>query len=354
MIFKPFYQDALDQLTVTLDLADRPSPLSQEQLEALTARLARFYQRMIADQEKAADIYKPGGEWKHYNDEKSFLYSKLAEGEIAGAAALLANFWRNPLGLIVKEYAKFEDLQTGRPDLVDPFRRSIGRNFLIWKDLYHLPAERLRIATNVGNPWGCIIDGELVTPKATRFHTAAWQLHHLAHGIERPVVAEIGGGYGGMIHYLFRETPSVRYVDFDLPETLVLHAFHVLNALPDRRIHLYGEENPDADWEIRLLPNYAIAGFAPKSVDLFYNSFSLSEMPSAVMDNYLGQVARLTRRFFLHNNMDRKGVVNRGFERTPASEFPTAKHGLQLLSSHYDLFHAHFGDYKEYLYAVPA
>ena len=335
-------------------LSEKTSPLETDELLALTERLARFYQRMAADQPKAAAIYQPGGEWKNYNDEKSFLYGRLASGDITGAASLLANFWRNQLGLIVKEYARFEDLAAGRSEIVDPFCRSVGRNFLIWKDLFHLPAERLRIATHAGNPWGCLIDGELVTPKATRFHTAAWQLHHLVQGTERPVVAEIGGGYGGMLHYLFRETPDVRYVNFDLPETIVLHAFHVLNALPERPVCLYGETGNPSDFDVLLLPNYAIAGFAPKSVDVFYNSFSLSEMPAAVTDNYLGQIRRLTRGYLLHNNMDRKGVVNRGFERTPASEFPTSQHGFQLLSSHYDLFHAHFGDYKEYLYAVPA
>ena len=358
MTFTPFYQTELDALPITLDLAPRPSPLTPEALLALTARLSRFYQAMLADQPAAAPEYQPGGEWKNYNDEKSFLYAKLAAGDAAGAAPLLAEFWRNQLGLIVKEYAKFESLATDDAEIAAPFLRSIGRNFLIWQDLFHLPVERLRIATTAGNPWGCTIAGELVTPKATRFHATALQLHNLTRHLARPVVAEIGGGYGGMVPYFFRESTAATYIDFDLPETLVLHAFHVLNALPDRRIFLYGEApltaQSVAENDILLLPNYALPAFAEKSIDVFYNSFSLSEMPFAVMDNYLAQIRRLTRTHFLHNNMDRQGVVNRGFARTPASQYPMEKHGFRLLSSHYDLFHAHFGDYKEYLYAIGA
>ena len=50
--------------------------------------------------------------------------------------------------------------------------------------------------------------------------------------------------------------------------------------------------------------------------------------------------------------MDRKGVINRGFERIPASEYPIDKHKFVLLSKNYDLFHGHFGDYKEFLYKI--
>jgi hypothetical protein len=301
-------------------------------------------------------LYKPEGEWKKYNDERSFFYKKLLKRNYTEAAPILGNFWRNQLGFIVKEYAKFEELKSGNLEVMDPFLLSIGRNYCIWRDLFHLPVERLHIATTVGNTWGCRIEGELITPKATRFHTAACQISNLAQKIKNPVIAEIGGGYGGMVPYLFTELPSVKYLNFDLPEMLVIDAFHVLNSLPKKRIFLYGEaplsESTFSDYDVLLLPNYVINDLPAKSVDIFYNSFSLSEMPIAVIDNYLEQIARLTRFYFLHNNMDRKGVINRGFERTPSSEFPMTLHGFQLLSCHYDLFHSHYGDYKEYLYAV--
>ena len=103
---------------------------------------------------------------------------------------------------------------------------------------------------------------------------------------------------------------------------------------------------------MHLLPNYLIEEFPSSSVDVFFNSFSLSEMPPETMQAYLGEIHRLSLHFFLHNNMDRLGVINRGFERTPASQFPIDSNKFTLIAKNYDLFHSHFGDYKEFLYGL--
>jgi hypothetical protein len=67
---------------------------------------------------------------------------------------------------------------------------------------------------------------------------------------------------------------------------------------------------------------------------------------------YLDEIGRLTKGYFLHNNMDRKGVINRGFERIPSSSYPIDVEKFILLSKSFDPFHAHFGDYKEFLYKL--
>ena len=351
-----FYMTQIDLDRITLDLENRAPTRDRAFDRILVELLADFYQAMISDQKHAEPVWQPACEWKNYNEEKNFLYSALLEGSIEEASTYLENFWRNKLGLIVKEYATFEALSKGEPDIIEPFLKSILRNYVIWKDIYHLPAERLKMQASSGNPWGCMIDGVLVAPKATRYHHNALQLKNLLKACDGKVIGEIGAGYGALCHYVLKETSGVRYVDFDLPETLVLAAYYLISSFPNKQFFLYGEQELSGAAltasDVALLPNYTIRSVEDKSIDVFFNSFSLSEMPREVNAAYLDEIARLARAYFLHNNMDRSGVINRGFERIPASEFPIDENRFTRLNTNYDLFRSHFGDYKEFLYHI--
>lgn len=356
MTYSAFYESKMNLEKISLDLNEKPLDADPATHESVVKRLAFFFEKMLVDQKSVADVWKPAGEWKNYNEEKNFLYTRLLSHDYENAGAILKNFWRNKLGLIVKEYARFETLEQGKPEEVNPFLRSILRNYIIWKDIYHFPAERLKLTVEVGNPWGCLIDGVLVTPKATRFHNNAMQLKNLLKACNGNVIAEIGAGYGGLCHYLLKEIPGIRYIDFDLPETLVLAAYYLIFTFPEKKIFLYSEQELNeknlSENDVILLPNYAIKAVRSKSVDVFFNSFSLSEMTLEANKEYLANIYRLTKAFFQHNNMDRKGVVNRGFERIPASEYPINDNQFILINKNYDLFHSHFGDYKEFLYQI--
>jgi putative sugar O-methyltransferase len=352
----PFYEERLRTLEVRLDLAPRrpeaPTPADEE----ITASLARWYRAVKARQRDAGSLWQPAGEWQDYHLERRAFYALLERDEVRAAAAWLASFWRNPLGLIVKEYARFEDLAQGKPGAAEAFTRAQGRNYLIWKDLFDQPDEALRVDPTVGNPWGCLINGTFVAPKAIRYRTNAAQIDAATSDLDRRVVAEIGGGYGGLAAFLLAQVGRLTYVNFDLPETLVLCAYYLLATQPRRRIVLLdgGPFEPSllGAADAILAPHFTIERFPAKSVSLFFNSFSLSEMPPPVNAAYLDQIARLTTHWFFHDNMDRAGVVNRGFERIPASRFPADPRRFVLLAKHYDLFHGHGGDYKEFLYKV--
>lgn len=333
-------------------LADRGIDSTSSLITEAVKRISASYQAMKADQPTVSAPYQPGGEWADYIAERSEIYQDLLDNKLDSSAEAFANFWRNSLGMIVKEYAPFGKLQNGEPEAVDRFTKNVLRNYLIWKDIYGYPDDVLEIP-ETGNSWGIIVNDKLVAPKATRFHAHSSAIGELVSGIQQPTIAEIGAGYGGVAHYFLRDNPTARYIDFDLPETVVIAAFYLLTTLPDRKFHLYGEG--DIPWDDRsysglMLPNFAMPEAPGDLADLLFNSFSLSEIPRPTLEEYLGQVSRITRRFFLHNNMDRKGVVNRGFERIPASEYPIEGKDFRCLYRAFDLFHGHFGDYREYLY----
>jgi len=85
----------------------------------------------------------------------------------------------------------------------------------------------------IGNPFGITLDGTLI-------RTGAPGQHYCAHRImrqlssESAVVAEIGGGFGGMAYYLLRDRPRLTYLDFDLPESLALTTYYLHKAFPAR------------------------------------------------------------------------------------------------------------------------
>jgi len=320
----------------------------------ILSRISKMYQKLKQDDKKVDELYSAGGEWKRYIAERQSFYDSLLEGDIEEAYKTLSNFWRNSLSPIVKEYAKYDQIVNNEIEFVDRFVSRVSKNYLIWRELYNQGVEKLRVP-DIGNQWGIEIDGELVVPKATRYHAHCQQIKNLTKDISSPVVAEIGAGYCGLAYYLLKEIPGMVYIDFDLPETLVIGAYYIMSAFPNKEVLLYGEydslQDVDLnDYDCLFLPNFEMPNFPNQTVDVFYNSFSLSEMPKPTSTEYIKCIEKICKLYFLHNNMDRKGVINRGFERTPASEYRINNEAFKLIYKQFDLFHGHEGDYKEFLY----
>ncbi len=334
-------------------LAARPHRIPDDIHNQIIDRVARMYQAMVRDGSELSAPYRVEGEWAVYLAERKTLYDDLLANRLGPAGERLAHFWRNELGPIVKEYARYDQLAGRVEPFVSRFQHNVVRNYLIWREIVDHPLEALA-SPQVGNPWGYMIDGHLVAPKATRFHALAVQAAEMTRGLDCPVIAEIGGGYGGLAYYLLQVSPTCTYIDFDLPETLVLAAYYLLCAAPGRPVLLYGEDTaarigPPAGG-VQLLPHFALPTLAERSVDLMINTFSLSEVPWTTLLEYMDQIHRCVRHYFLHNNMDRAGVVNRGYERIPSTRYPIDREVFKQLYKDFDLFHGHDGDYRQVLY----
>jgi len=335
-------------------LADRPDPRPYEARLAAAERICLMYAAAKRDQADAPSAFLPAGEWVAYHEQFAAFHRRLLERDLPAVEAALRDFWRNDHGAIVKEYATFAQVR----DRVEPrcgrFHRMVRRNWLVWRDVIGADPSALDVPP-IGNPWGVVIDGRLVAPKAARYHALGVQIGGLVADRCAPTVVEIGAGYGGLAAFLLRDEPGLRWIDLDLPETLVYAAWHLLGAHADARVFLYGEGSmPDAlepgRFDAVLLPNHVIGALPDRAADVLVNTFSLSEVGPAALAAYLGEAARLTGGYFLHHNMNRAGVVNRGHERIPASSFDVDKSVLKLIARNFDLFHGQAGDYREYLY----
>ena len=335
-------------------LEPRPDGLDGERVRAAAEEAADFYRRIRRPDEELPEAYRAGGEWKVYVEARSSVYDAAMNGDLDALTPLLREFWRNELGPIVSQYAYFPDLAAGDEAKVERFTKMLARDYRYWRSLWDEDPGVLEVS-DVGNPWGLELDGVLVTPLALRFHTHSKQIAELLRGVDGAIVAEIGGGYGGMAHRLAALAPDVTYVDFDLPETLMIAAFHLRAALPERDVFLWEpgvtlDRETIAGHDVVLAPHYALPELAPLTADLFLNAFSLSEMRMEAVEEYMRRIAVSGRRYFLQNNVDRVGVVNRGFERIPCSRFPLDRELFRTLYHRFDTFQGPEGDYRESLH----
>lgn len=351
------YKSFISYESLLLGLQERQERESFEERKNAILELCHFYQTMKKDQLNATKIYLPGGEWEVYLNKRKEFYKYLLSEDLVGAHKKLKDFWRNELGPIVSNYAYYADLASNNKTKIERFTSLMSRDYVIWRSL--CPNENLDVLSvpNVGNPWGYAIDNKLIIPQAFRFHNHSKQISSILSDIEKPIWAEIGGGYGGTAFYYFKNIyePKLTYINFDLPETLILSAYYLMCALPDKKIWLYNgqcslnRENL-SKYDIVLMPNYAIEYLEDNSIDLFLNAFSFSEMTSSILEKYISHLQRVTSGYFLHNNMDRKGIINRGYERIPCSEYPIDARKLKQLYNKHDVFQGYEGDYRECLY----
>lgn len=350
------YQQYLSEDALDCGLDDRPDPASDDEIAPVIKGICDLYRNLKVEQVRQNPLYLPGGEWADYLGEQERIYTPFREGDIPGSTALLRNFWRNELGPVVKQYATFEKLRTDKTTR-SKFIDLMAYDYMVWLNLLHASPSELAVLP-VGNPWGYVLDDVLIAPKALRYHMLASQIRQITSDTRRPVIAEIGAGYGGTAYYLLRGSEQLAYIDFDLPEVLTIAAYYLTRTLPHRRV-LFWQPGMTLsistliENDVILLPNWMLPALPSASVDLFLNTFSLSEMPFEIITEYIGHIERTCRGYFLYNNMDRGGVFNRGYERVPCSGYPISPDKFKQIYKHYDLFQrlhvGRDGDYREVL-----
>jgi putative sugar O-methyltransferase len=209
------------------------------------------------------------------------------------------------------------------------------------------------VSSNIGNPFGLELDGTFVTHGSDYLHYYATVLNRLVAEADRPTVVELGGGYGGMAYFLVRNSPKTTYVDFDLPENLALTAYYLLRAFPGMKIALYGEEELSTSTlennRIVLMPNFEISKLPANCATAVFNSYSLAEMSAEAIEEYVKQMTKISRKYFLHVNHTRRSLVS-------ADNFGIERHGYQLLHRKAALWNQGrelVVDEYEYLYSRP-
>ena len=115
------------------------------------------------------------------------------------------------------------------------------KHYKIWKDFGYGRADLREISTpEFGNQLG--IYGWKFCYYWKFFNQIISKIlyEHIKHK-SRPVICDLGGGYGKLGNFLIKNFKKSCFIDFDIPEVLVLAAYYLMSAFPDKK-HYYLEK----------------------------------------------------------------------------------------------------------------
>lgn len=332
---------------VTLHCPDYVQPDAND--APLVERIFQAFRMMKRQQSHEPPHYLPSGMW---NDLLGDAYSEMTESirtdDVSRFHFFLANFgaW--------KKYTGIESSTLIRESMRSYFKRSDVINaifyshYKFWSRFYHdrKPLSALAYPRH-GNQAGAFLNGVFVGIGSFFNEIYGSLLAGLLHDRRRPVIAELGSGYGKLAYFTLRHRESFCFLDFDLPEILCLAAYYLMKAYPDRPALLYGEEDYSPElhgkYDLIFMPCWEIEKLGKDTVDLFINKNSLGEMDRDAVRNYVGHIADATRYFF-HLNHDRLPTYHGKEPGLLAFEYPVPSDRFTLLFRYPDFGHLLYRD----------
>jgi hypothetical protein len=284
--------------------------------------------------------YRPSGIWEDFFDHRlSYFYEIVSKKDYDRIASFLRSFFRNEAisGLWRGEINPFQAFRN--LDKLAQLQRenAMKEQYFVWRkclpsaDLMELDAPR------VGNPWGYRYDDYLLYEPVFEYNFQAHYFDELLKGIQKPVVIEIGGGFGGLAHHLLCRCPSIKYIGFDLPENILVQTYYLSCIFPDAKVSTYQEDAPQLtleqldNYDIVLLPNFELKRTDSLIADLIVNVRGLSTWSYETISEYLAQIDRLGRLFFYHENLCK--ARKNGHFVIPSTAFPPLKNFAQISAS---------------------
>lgn len=328
---------------VTLHAPAYVVPSDDPAERALVERIFAAFKRMKADQPDAPAVYLPAPQWQRQLDESYEPFARaLARDDVEPFHFFLANFgaWQRYTGVesttLIREAARsrLRRLQVTNELFLDQLR------FWQWLRGGDVPVSRLAYP-RFGNQAGGFIDGTFVGPGSFFNEVYGSLLAGIVADRDRPVVADLGAGYGKLAYFTLRDLERWTFIDLDLPETLCLAAYYLMKVWPDRRALLYGEAELGelGSYDLVFLPAYAVDRLADASIDLFINKNSLGEMTAAAVRAFVWHIARTTRWFFHMNHEVLRNRYSDGSSGLLGHEYPVPADRFRLLMRYPDLGH---------------
>ena len=328
---------------------------SKDKIELeVVGRIFQSFRKMKEDQQKVSDMYLPSSLWQqHIDNDYSYFTEALKYNDLDKFHFFLSNFgsW--------KQYHGVESTTLIR----DKMKTFIGRRYLKnvvffnalknWRWIYN---NRKNVSCLTyprhGNQVGALIDDTFVGVGSFFNEIYGSLLSGLLDDVSRPVVAELGAGYGKLAHFTLRNRSDSCFLDFDLPETLCLAAYYLMKSWPQKRVLLYGEEEYSErshdQYELIFMPSYEIEKIRNNSIDLFINKNSLGEMTKEATANYVRHIGSSTRYLFHMNHDVFPNVYSDGSTGLLGHEYPIPSDMFKLLFRYPEMAHILFNGKVDY------
>ena len=303
----------------------------------LALRIFESYKKMKSEQKKTSDLFKPSAMWQlHIDKDYKILKESVETNNLNKFMFFLSNFgnWKDYLGIenntLIKKYSKNFFLKRYLINVV------FGKQLELWKYYNNYKKDTSALNTPIhGNQIGAYIDNNFVLIGSFFNEIIASMLNNLICKLKRPVVSDLGGGYGKLAFHTLRKHRDFCFIDFDLPETLCLAAYYLMKTWPEKKTLLYGEEEysqkKNSLYDLIFLPSFEITKLANNSIDLFINKNSLGEMNPDAVNNYLKYICKSTNYFFHMNHDINRNIFKDGVRGLLGYEYPIDKKKFDLI-----------------------
>jgi len=311
----------------------------------LANRIFESYKKMKTDQKNVNKVFIPSSLWEdHINDDHHEIQNSLINNDVEKFLFYLTNFgnWHKDLGIEHNTYLQRYNKNFFSRKYLS--RNVYGKLLNIWKYSQNNYKDTSSLNQPMyGNQIGALIDNNFVTIGSFFSDIISSILSEIIKKKQKPVIAEIGGGYGKLAYYLTKKIKGSTYIDFDLPETLCLAAFYLMKTWPMKKTLLYGESNFSTNnitnYDLIFLPNFEIDKLEENCIDLFLNKNSLGEMDSHTVHKYIEYISKSSNYFFHMNHEKFRNLFNNGTKSLINSEYPISENEFDLIFRYPDLGH---------------
>ena len=194
--------------------------------------------------------YHPGENWDTLlRSSRPGFYQAVQARDVERLAILLNNFFRNEMGESIIGGESFFRMFAQYMDEVEPWLQH-NMNILMYSLDRTFDIAEVGLPP-IGNPYGYDVGSHIVQWNAIPNFYRAEYSSHLLKQINRFVVVEIGGGFGCFAYFLLKKDNPVCYINFDLPENLIISSYYLSMAFPEKRILLF--ESPEINIDQGLL-----------------------------------------------------------------------------------------------------
>ena len=313
------------------DISDRP----------MVERIYAAFQKAKYDQKSKDAVFMPSTLWQKVLDS---CYMKYPDVTIDQFHFFLSNFGAQEkhIGItwthLLSQYAK--TLKSRKY-----FERMIIGQKIGWWLKFESNGRDLSVLSHPrhGNLWGAIVNDSFVSYESVLNEFYGRMISNFVKK-DRPVVGEVGAGYGVLFYFIARAFSEFCYLDFDLPETLCCATYYLMKSFPQERFLLYGEGklNEDAikEYDFILMPSYVIKDLPNDSIDIFVNMSSLGEMKSETCRVFIREICRTAQAFWHMNHecdrQDRQEVDASLLN----SEYPVLEYNFDLVIRYIDALNA--------------
>jgi hypothetical protein len=318
-------QPVFSKFDIELYVPSQVSPDANER--PIVERIFSAYGQAKLDQANRDSVFLPDSGWKNVIDSSyAYLIEGFENNDIERFHYFLANFgvWERPTG--IGESWTFTKLKTSDRRRKH-FEQRIMAQLIHWWETFESNGRSLSALTipRFGNHGGALVDGHLILPNSV-FSEFYGRLLAGFVAQERPIIGELGGGFGRLCYFVSRELPASTYVAFDLPECLCVASYFLMMSFPEKRFLLYGEGDLTreslAEYDFILHPSFEIANLQDTSIDLFINENSLGVMPPSACRLFVKEICRSSKAFWHRNHEVRRNPFGDGATSLVNREYP--------------------------------